>query len=87
MAYENAASRLQEIINISKTTAGYLVDWDGCCALGKTCLLAQEAKARVVFWRCHPKQRGRATAHATAQCVGIGRFGNGKRVKKLQEQD
>ena len=48
MAYENAASRLQEIINISKTTAGYLVDWDGCCALGNT--LTPEAAA---FLRAH----------------------------------
>lgn len=36
MAYEFPAQRLEEITSISNSTSGYLVDWDGCCALGNS---------------------------------------------------
>jgi len=36
MAYEFPASRSEDIANLARTASGFLVDWDGCCALGNT---------------------------------------------------
>ena len=51
MAYEYPAERLEEITDIGSSASGFLVDWDGCCALGNT--LIPEAAA---FLRAHQER-------------------------------